>query len=104
MWTFGAKTPFEYIQKNKDYTLKDISQNIKCPTLVLEAEKDDSFPGQPKLVYESLKCLKNYILFTTEEGAEDHCQIGALARSNQQIFDWLDETLQTEEKSKNRLF
>jgi len=23
-------------------------QDIKCPTLVLEAEKDDSFPGQPK--------------------------------------------------------
>lgn len=94
MWTFGAKTPFEFIQKNRNYTLKDISQNIKCPTLVLEAEKDDSFPGQPKLVYESLKCSKHYILFTTEEGAEDHCQIGALARSNQQIFDWLDKTLE----------
>src|SRR5918992_5671240 len=33
-----------------------------------------------------------YILFTTEEGAEEHCQCGAPTLSNQRIFDWLDET------------
>ena len=33
MWTNGTNSPFEL---------------IKCPTLVLEAEKDDSFPRQPK--------------------------------------------------------
>ena len=53
MWTAGVDTLFEitYRQKSKNYTIKYISvQNIKCPTLVLEAEKDDSFPGQPKKV------------------------------------------------------
>jgi hypothetical protein len=69
-------------------------QNIKCPTLVLEAEKDDSFPGQPKKVYDALTCPKKYILFTEGEGAEEHCQEGALSLSNQRIFDWLDETFQ----------
>jgi hypothetical protein len=58
--------------------------------LVLEAEKDDSFPGQPKKVYNGLKSPKKYILFTQEEGAEEHCQSGASALSNQRIFDWLD--------------
>jgi hypothetical protein len=33
-------------------------------------------------------------LFTEEEGAEEHCQIGAPALSNQRIFDWLDEIMQ----------
>lgn len=38
MWTVGVETPFELITKYKDYTIKDIAQNIKCPTLVLDAE------------------------------------------------------------------
>jgi pimeloyl-ACP methyl ester carboxylesterase len=92
MWTTGANSPFELIMNSKNYTIKDIAQNIECPTLVLEAEKDDSFPGQPKKVFDSLKCPKKYILFTSEEGAEEHCQCGAPALSNQRIFDWLDET------------
>jgi hypothetical protein len=60
--------------------------------LVLEAEKDDSFPGQPKKVHDALTCPKKYVLFTIQEGAEEHCQSGASAISNQHIFDWLDET------------
>ena len=93
MWTVGVETPFELITKSKDYTIKGIAQNIKCPTLVLDAEKDDSFPGQPKKVFEALSCPKRYILFTADDGAEEHCQCGAAALSNQRIFDWLDETL-----------
>src|SRR5215203_17695 len=92
MWTTGVNSPFELIMNSKYYTLKNIAHNIRCPTLVLEAEKDDSFPGQPKKVYDALACPKKYILFTSEEGAEEHCQCGAPALSNQRIFDWLDET------------
>ena len=92
MWTAGVNTPFELIQRSKNYTIKNIAQNIKCPTLVLDAEKDDSFPGQPKKVFEALTCPKKYILFTAGEGAEEHCQCGAPALSNQRIFDWLNDT------------
>jgi pimeloyl-ACP methyl ester carboxylesterase len=80
MWTAAANTPFELVQGSKNYTVKNVAQNIKCPTLVLEAEQDDSFAGQPKKA--------------AEEGAEEHCQCGASALSNQRIFDWLDETFQ----------
>jgi pimeloyl-ACP methyl ester carboxylesterase len=91
MWVFNATDPLDFIQKNKDYTLKDVAENIECPTLVLEAQMDHDFPGGPKKVYDVLKCPKKYILFTAEEGAEDHCQVAALSLSNQRIFDWLDE-------------
>ena len=93
MWTAGVNTPYELIQGSKNYTIKDIVQNIKCPTLVLEAEKDDSFPGQPKQVYDALISPKSYIKFTEQEGAEEHCQGGAPVLSNQRIFDWLDKAL-----------
>jgi len=90
MWVFGVTSPFELLRKTMDYTLKDTIDKIKCHTLVLEAEKDESFPGQPETVYRQLTCPKNYILFTEEDGAEDHCHIGALSLANQRIFDWLD--------------
>jgi predicted alpha/beta-fold hydrolase len=93
MWTFGVKTPFEYIKSYTNYSLKDIIQYIKCPTLVLEAEDDQFFKGQPKQVYDNLKCTKDYILFKNSEGAGDHCQIAALSLSNQRIFDWLDKII-----------
>jgi pimeloyl-ACP methyl ester carboxylesterase len=92
MWTTGSSTPFELIKKSTSFTMDGIIQNIRCPTLVLDAEKDDSFPGQPQKVYHALKCPKNYILFTETEGAEEHCQSGASSLSNQRIFDWLDQT------------
>jgi len=94
MWTTGSNSPYDLITAAKSYTLKDLVKNITCPTLVLEAEKDDSFPGQPKKVYDGLRCPKKYILFTEEEGAEEHCQSGASALSSQRIFDWIDEVFE----------
>lgn len=95
MWTAGANSPYDLITGVKKYTLKDIIKNITCPTLVLDAEKDDSFPGQPKKVFDTLTSPnKKYILFTQDEGAEEHCQCGAAALSNQRIFDWIDEVFE----------
>jgi pimeloyl-ACP methyl ester carboxylesterase len=86
MWTMGSSTPYDLITGAKNYTVKDIIKNITCPTLVLVAEQDDSFPGQPKKVYDGLRSPKKYVLFTEEEGAEEHCQAGASALSYQRIF------------------
>ena len=91
MWTFSIDSPYELVQRSSEFTLKEIANKIICPTLVLDAEKEDSFPGQPQKVYNALTCPKKYILFTVEEGAEEHCQCGAPSLSNQRIFDWLDE-------------
>ena len=98
MWTTGSKTPFELIQKSTSFTLDGVADKIRCPTLVLEAEKDDSFPGQPQKVFNALTCPKTHILFTEVEGAEEHCQCGAPALSNQRIFDWLDQTFKKSEE------
>jgi hypothetical protein len=53
MWTTGTNSPFELIQSSKKYSVKGIAQKIKSPTLVLEADEDDSFPGQPRMVYDA---------------------------------------------------
>jgi alpha-beta hydrolase superfamily lysophospholipase len=99
MSVFGADSPLDLIQKVKEYSMYDIAHKIKCPTLLLGGEKDRSFAGQSKKLYDLLKCPKKYILFTSEEGAEDHCHIAALSLANQRIFDWLDDIILQKQSS-----
>ena len=58
-----------------------------------EAEGDLWYPGQARQLFDALTCDKTFLLFTADEGAEDHCQVGSPLLSAQRMFDWLDETL-----------
>lgn len=60
---------------------------------MLAAEADHFFHGQPEELYARLVCPKAFVRFTAEEGAEEHCQEGAMALFHQRLFDWLDDTL-----------
>jgi hypothetical protein len=91
MWTFGLNTPFELLQKSNEFTLKGIANMIGCPTLDLEAQDDESFLGQPKMICDALICTKKYVQFTSGEGVEGHYHVVALSLANQRIFDWLEE-------------
>ena len=93
MWKFGAKTPSELLRKTRPYNMKGCAEKIKCPMLVINSEKDSLLPGQARQLYDALKCPKTFHLFTTEQGAEEHCQMGAAFLSSEIILNWLDETL-----------
>jgi pimeloyl-ACP methyl ester carboxylesterase len=93
MWTHGVASPHAFVQALRAYTLEGVVQSISCPTLVLSAEQDHFFRGQPEELYRRLTCTKTYLSFTTDEGAEEHCHEGAMALFHQRVFDWLDETL-----------
>ncbi len=90
MWKFGADTPHELFHKESEYTLEGVSDKIECHMLVIDSEKEQFFACQPKKLYDALQSPKDLILFTAEEAAEEHCQIGAASLSHQKIFDWLD--------------
>lgn len=93
MLVFGADTPSEYLRMVAPYTLKDVAPLIKCPTLVVDSDADTMISGQARPLYDALTCPKEYLLFTTEEGAGLHCQMGAMMISNERIFNWLDKVL-----------
>jgi len=93
LWRFAAKTPAELIVKVREYSLKDVVGQISCPTLVVDSEAETFLEGQSKQLYDALKCQKDFILFTREEGAQSHCQQGGTAISNEKVFNWLDEIL-----------
>ncbi len=97
MWTYGVSTPRAFLRKLEEYTLEQVIDGIRCPTLVLAAENDHFFSGQPEKLYERLSCPKTWMRFTVEEGAEEHCHEGAMSLFHQRLFDWLDETLERKE-------
>jgi esterase/lipase len=92
-WVFKAKTPADVIKTLKNYTLEDVIDKIKCATLVIDSADDQFFKNQPQQVYDQLKAPKKLIHFTAQETAQAHCQAGAIAISNEYIFNWLDQTL-----------
>lgn len=93
MWKFGAKTPSAWLRATRPYHLREVADKITCPMLIVDSEDDKDLPGQAKQLYEALRCPKEFMLFTREEGAGEHCQIGASMISNERILNWLDKTL-----------
>jgi dienelactone hydrolase len=94
MFTFHVGSIWELIDATESWSLEGVASKITCPTLVCEAEGDHFFAGQPQMLYDALTCPKTLMRFTAEDGAEEHCQYGALLLFNHRVFEWLDTTLQ----------
>jgi hypothetical protein len=90
MRAFGAKTLKEFLLMQRDYTLKGLAEKIECPTLVCDNVADTIAGGQAKRLYDALKCPKDYVVFTAEEGADGHCEGGAQVLFHRVAYDWLD--------------
>jgi pimeloyl-ACP methyl ester carboxylesterase len=88
-WTFGVETEAEVLRTAEKYTLEGIVENIRTPTLVLDALDEHFMKGQPKELFSRLRCEKEWAQFMKEEGATAHCAVGANARLNQVVWDWV---------------
>ena len=91
MWRHGVHSPSELFVSMKEYTNKGYAEKITAHTLVIDGEEEEY--GQAKELFAALKCPKDYMLFTREETAPLHVQVGALAISSQRIFDWIDDNI-----------
>jgi fermentation-respiration switch protein FrsA (DUF1100 family) len=93
-WVFGTSNSVEMIREIQRYSLKDVARLVEQPTLILHGDGDHLVPlEQADLLYAALKAPKTLRVFTEEEGAEEHCQIGNMTLLHQVLFDWLDKTL-----------
>lgn len=88
MWKHGAATPSELLDKMASFTNADGVKDIRCATLVVDAEAEEY--GEARQFYDTLTCPKEYLLFTEAEAAPLHVQTGSLAAASQRIFDWID--------------
>ncbi|QUQ65894.1 alpha/beta hydrolase family protein [Kutzneria sp. CA-103260] len=94
VWAMGVDSYAELAREFRRYTLDGIADRITSATLVLDAENDQFFKGQPEQVAKALtNAQATLVTLREDEGAGEHCHMGAMSRSHQVIFDWLDETL-----------
>ncbi|NLU27901.1 MAG: hypothetical protein GXX00_12390 [Hungateiclostridium thermocellum] len=87
-----VSTPYEYFNHIKQYNTREISSLIKQHTLVLAGESDIyTIYYQDQL--NALKNAKSVTgrLFTKEESADHHCQVGNLGLALNTIYDWIEE-------------
>ncbi|HTE85917.1 MAG TPA: alpha/beta fold hydrolase [Dehalococcoidia bacterium] len=92
MLVHGVDTPFAYLRAMQPYTLQDRVDQIRCPTLVTQAENDVR-ASQSQELYDALRCPKVLVEFSNTDGAGEHCESGAAALYDQRGLDWLDGVL-----------
>ncbi len=100
-WTLGVHTPHEWVEVYQPFTLKGHEEQYHNPMLFLFSEDDiiDAAAPSPEIVSGildfilAIPCQRAIRLFTREEGASSHCQIGGLAYAQATIFPWLDHVL-----------
>ncbi|MGW1000698.1 alpha/beta hydrolase family protein [Streptomyces sp. NPDC002520] len=66
---------------------------IKAPTLILDYEGEQFYPGQPRQMYDLLGTRRDYFRFTTATGAQLHCSPMAPQQHCDRVFDWLRSAL-----------
>jgi alpha-beta hydrolase superfamily lysophospholipase len=93
MRPFGLSSYYDVFKAVLQYNLESLAGRIECPMLITNPESEAFFPGQPKQLFEMLRCKKQLADFTVEEGADLHCEVSSPGLRDLRIFDWLDETL-----------
>jgi alpha-beta hydrolase superfamily lysophospholipase len=88
----GVTTLLEYLRLAREYTLAEVVGQIRCPTLLTQAERDPLAASAGR-VYDALTSPKALIWFTDAEGAGEHTEVGNRTLFDQRAYDWLDEVL-----------
>ncbi|WP_199820489.1 alpha/beta hydrolase family protein [Streptomyces sp. NRRL F-2664] len=66
---------------------------IKAPTLVLDYDFEQFYPGQPRQMYDLLRTRRDYVKLTKATGAQLHCSPMAPQQHCDVVFDWLADVL-----------
>jgi pimeloyl-ACP methyl ester carboxylesterase len=93
LWSFKSPSIADFLEQTKKMSMEGVADQIQCPCLVLEADGDLFFKGQPRQIYDALRSPKDFYAFTAEDGAENHCQSGALGFKDEVVFNWIDTVL-----------
>lgn len=95
MLVLGASTSYQVFQKSRPFTTRDISSLVKQDTLLMAGSEDNIIPLSH--FYQQIAALKNARsltarLFTRDEHAQNHCQVGNLRLAVDTITNWIDLT------------
>jgi pimeloyl-ACP methyl ester carboxylesterase len=89
---FGVDNFAAWIARLKEFTAVDRLAEIRCPSLAMVGvgEGQEALSQSDRFV-KGVSGPVTQRIFTTEEGADMHCQLGNLRLSCAAVYDWLDE-------------
>lgn len=90
---YGASTPFELLTEVGRYALGDLAADITTPMLVIDADDDQFFAGQPRELFDALRCVRALAPFTYDQGANQHCEPMARALLDRTMGDFFVQQL-----------
>jgi len=93
MRPFGMTSYFDVYTEVMRYDLTDVAGTITCPMLITDPDAENFWPGQPRRLYDLLRCPKTLMRFSAADGGDGHCEPTALGLRECRMFDWLDEIL-----------
>lgn len=102
MWTIGGNSYADFVRRTTDYSLEGIAERISTPALIMDADADQFFKGQPEALAAKMTAATTMANLTTAHGAGEHCHVGSLLRAHQVIFDWLDDILISQKVSQSQ--
>jgi pimeloyl-ACP methyl ester carboxylesterase len=83
------KSTFQYMM---EFKVGEAVRNIACPCLALVGSGEGEEPRRQFNDFcEQVSGKVDWHIFTEEEGADSHCQVGNMSLSCAVILDWLDE-------------
>lgn len=90
----GTKTPWDFLVSIEKSSLDGILHNVKQDILLTEGEQDHLFDiNWIHRTMRELVCARSVTarIFTSREGAEQHCQLGNSAAARTEIVRWLSQ-------------
>ena len=92
MRPYGVTSAFDLFTAARAYTLtEDVAARITCPVLVTDPDGEQFWPGQPRRLHDMLPGRKALVRFTTDEGADGHCEPLAVGLRGERVLDWLEQ-------------
>jgi hypothetical protein len=79
--------------KAQEYNLVGLTRDINVPIFVGDAQDDQFFLGQAKILAKELGDRATYHYFKAIDGAGEHCSMGASVLESQVLLDWLQDIL-----------
>ena len=71
---YGGRTPYDVFAAVQAYTLEGLTDRITTPLLVTDPDDEGFFPGQSAELAGLLGERAELVRFTTEQGANGHCE------------------------------
>ncbi|HEY8392346.1 MAG TPA: alpha/beta fold hydrolase [Capillibacterium sp.] len=94
MYTFGAETPFAYLEIMKRYKCgKKIAQRITQDVLLMAGVEDHIIPLRMYKRQLNVLTSANSVegrIFTKDEHAANHCQVGNIGLAQRYVIEWIE--------------